>query len=185
MNNRGFSHVGVATNDLDKTREFYEDTLGFTLVAADRLPVAEGGYLRHLIFDIGRDQLLAFLEATGVPQIPRDFDAGINRGLGVPAAFYHFAFEAGSPAALAEKRDALRAKGVKVTDIVEHSWAQSIYFKDPNGLQLEYACLTRNLTEDDAVMQDRPTIQRANLELEIRSSGDLSRVAPVLAARRA
>jgi hypothetical protein len=46
-------------------------------------------------------------------------------------------------------------------------------------------CLTRNLTEDDAVMQDRRTIQRANLELEIRSSGDLSRVAPVLAARRA
>jgi hypothetical protein len=33
--------------------------------------------------------------------VPTEYDAGINRGLGVPAGFYHFAFEAGSPAALA------------------------------------------------------------------------------------
>ena len=25
-----------------------------------------------------------------------EYDTGINRGLGVPASFYHFAFEAGS-----------------------------------------------------------------------------------------
>ena len=91
------------------------------------------------------------------PPIPQDFDAGINRGLGVPAAFYHFALEAGSPAVLAEKRDALRARGVKVTDIVDHGWAQSIYFKDPNGLQLEYSCMTRNLTADAAVMENHRT----------------------------
>jgi hypothetical protein len=53
----------------------------------------------------------------GVPDVPANYDAGINRGLGVPAGFYHFAFEAGSPAGLAEKRDALRAKGVETTDI--------------------------------------------------------------------
>jgi len=84
----------------------------------------------------------------------------INRGLGVPAGFYHFAFEAGSAAALAEKRDELRAKGVETTDIVDHGWAQSIYFKDPNGLSLEYCCMVRNLTEDDARMQERFTIPR-------------------------
>ena len=88
-----------------------------------------------------------------------------HRGLGVPAGFYHFAFEAGSPAALAEKRDELRTKGVEVTDIVNHGWAQSIYFKDPNGLSLEYCCTVRNLTEDDATMQERFTIPRAALEL--------------------
>jgi len=52
-----------------------------------------------------------------VPDVPSRYDAGINRGLGVPASFYHFAFEAGSPAALADKRDELRAKGVEVSDI--------------------------------------------------------------------
>ena len=109
--------------------------------------IEEGGRLRHLFFDVGGDQLVAFLEPQGVPGIPTDYDAGINRGLGVPAGFYHFAFEAGSPAALVQKRDELRAKGIEVTDIVDHQWAQSIYFKDPNGLSLEYCCVVGNRPE--------------------------------------
>jgi len=63
------------------------------------------------------------------------------------------------------RSDELRAKGVETTDIVDHGWAQSIYFKDPNGLSLEYCCVTRNLTEDDATMQERFTIPRGALEL--------------------
>ena len=86
---------------------------------------------------------------------------GINRGLGVPAAFYHFVFEAGSAAALADKHDELRAKGVETTDIVGHGWAKSIYFEDPNGLSLEYCCMVRNLNEDDATI----TIPRGALDL--------------------
>ena len=165
MTHRGFSHIGLSTLDLDKTREFYEGVLGFKPVVADTITIEEGGRLRHLFFDVGGDQLIAFLEPQGVPGIPADYDAGINRGLGVPAGFYHFAFEAGSPAALAQKRDELRAKGVEVTEVVDHGWAQSIYFKDPNGLSLEYCCVVRNLTEDDAMMQERFTIPRGALEL--------------------
>jgi catechol 2,3-dioxygenase-like lactoylglutathione lyase family enzyme len=105
MSHRGFSHVGLSTLDLDKTRAFYEGVLGFKPVAADTIRVEEGGRLRHLFIDAGRDQLIAFLEPRGIPDVPTEFDAGINRGLGVPAAFYHFAFEAGSEAALAAKRD--------------------------------------------------------------------------------
>jgi catechol-2,3-dioxygenase len=77
-------------------------------------------------------------------------DAGINRGLGVPAGFYHFAFEAGSAAALEDKRDELRAKGVEVTDVVDHGLSRSIYFRDPNGLQLEYCCAMRNRSRGGA-----------------------------------
>jgi catechol 2,3-dioxygenase-like lactoylglutathione lyase family enzyme len=165
MSHRGISHIGLSTLDLDKTLEFYQGILGFEPVVADTIQVKEGGSLRHIFFDIGRDQLIAFLEPRDVPDVPAEYDAGINRGLGVPASFYHFAFEAGSAAALADKRDELRAKGVEVTDIVDHGWARSIYFKDPNGLQLEYCCAVRNLTEDDAVMQERFTIPRAALEL--------------------
>ena len=126
MSHRGFSHIGLSTLDLDKTRDFYEGVLGFKPVVSDTITIEKGGRLRHLFFDIGRDQLIAFMEPQGVPDIPADYDAGINRGLGVPAGFYHFAFEAGSAAALAQKRDELRAKGVAVTDIVDHGWAQSI-----------------------------------------------------------
>ena len=110
MSHGGISHIGLSTLDLDKTREFYEEVMGFKPVVADTIKVKEGGYLRHLFFDIGRDQLIAFLEPNGVPDVPAKYDAGINRGLGVPASFYHFAFEAGSPAGLAEKRDAHRGR---------------------------------------------------------------------------
>lgn len=176
MSNKGFSHIGLSTLDLDKTRAFYEGVLGFKPVVADTLRVAEGGRIRHVFFDVGRDQLLAFMEPRDLPGVPADYDAGINRGLGVPAAFYHFAFEAGSEVALAAKRDELRAKGVVVTDIVDHSWARSIYFKDPNGLSLEYCCVVRDLTADDAVMQERGTVPLAALDIDTRTSAELSRV---------
>src|SRR5262245_47082552 len=166
MSYKGFSHIGLATLDLDRTRAFYEGVLGFKAVVADTLRIHEGGRLRHLFFDVGRDQLLAFMEARDVPGVPAQYDAGINRGLGVPAAFYHFAFEAGSEAGLAAKCNQLRQKGVKVSDIVDHGWAKSIYFRDPNGLSLEYCCVTRDLNENDAVMQERGTIPVAALNFD-------------------
>jgi catechol 2,3-dioxygenase-like lactoylglutathione lyase family enzyme len=177
MTHKGFSHIGLSTLDLDKTRAFYEGVLGFKPVVADTITIEEGGHLRHMFFDVGGGQLIAFLEPNGVPGIPVKFDAGINAGLGVPAGFYHFAFEAGSPAALAQKRDELREKGVATTGIVDHGAAQSIYFKDPNGLSLEYCCLVGNLPEPGAPRRSEFTLPRAALELtdtlsKARATGD-------------
>jgi len=155
MSHKGFSHFGLSTLDLDKTRDFYENVLGFKPVRCDIIKVKEGGQIRHIFFDTGHDQLIAFMEARGVPGVPAEYDAGINRGLGVPSMFYHFAFEAGSEAGLEEKRSELLARGVDVTEVVDHDWAKSIYFQDPNGIQLEYCCFTRNLNADDARMQGR------------------------------
>jgi catechol 2,3-dioxygenase-like lactoylglutathione lyase family enzyme len=185
MDHRGFSHVGLSTLDLDKTRGFYEGVLGFKVVVADTITIKEGGRIRHIFFDTGRDQLIAFMEPRGVPDVPIEYDAGINRGLGVPASFYHFAFEAGSEAALSDKRDELRAKGVEVTDIVDHKWAKSIYFKDPNGLSLEYCCVLRNFTEDDATMQERFTVSRAALELDNTTTTEVSEAKSVHGKRKA
>ena len=166
MAHKGFSHVGLSTLDLDGTRDFYENVLGFKPVRCDIIKVKEGGQIRHIFFDTGRDQLIAFMEARGVPGVPAQYDAGINRGLGVPSAFYHFAFEAGSEAGLEEKRNELVAKGIDVTEVVDHDWAKSIYFKDPNGIQLEYCFFTRNLTTNDARMQDRFEISVRRLGLQ-------------------
>jgi len=164
MTNKGFSHIGLSTLDLDATCDFYEGVLGFKPVRCDIVAIREGGRIRHVFFDTGQGQLLAFMEARQVPGIPAHYDTGINRGLGVPHAFYHFAFEAGSEAQLEGKRAELLAKGVDVTEVVDHDWAKSIYFKDPNGVQLEYCCYTRALGEDDARMQVRA-------EISVRGSG--------------
>jgi len=155
MTKKGFSHIGLSTLDLDKTREFYEDILGFKPVRCDTIKIKEGGEIRHIFFDTGRDQLLAFMEAKGVPGVAVEYDAGINRGLGVPNAFYHFAFEAGTESALEQKKEELRSKGIDVSEVVDHDWAKSIYFKDPNGMQMEYCCFTREFTAEDSVMAER------------------------------
>src|SRR6516162_7832774 len=123
MTHQGFSHIGLSTHDLDKTRAFYEGVLGFKPVVANTITIEEGGHLRHMFFD------------------------------------------AGSTAALAHKRDELRTKGVETTDIVDHGWAQSIYFKDPNGISLEYCCLVGNRPDPTALMHSEFTLPRAALEL--------------------
>src|SRR5262245_10018923 len=166
MTNKGFSHIGLSTLDLDRTRDFYENVLGFPAVRCDILKVKEGGQIRHIFFDTGRDQLIAFMEARGVPGVPAEYEAGINRGLGVPNAFYHFACGGRSEAMLREKRHELIARGIEVTDVVDHDWAKSIYFTDPNGIQLEFCCFTRNLNANDARMQPRFEITTARLGLE-------------------
>jgi catechol 2,3-dioxygenase-like lactoylglutathione lyase family enzyme len=162
----GFSHIGLSTLDLDRTREFYEGVLGMPAVRCDTIEIKEGGRIRHIFFDAGEGQLLAFMEPRGVEGIPAEYDAGINRGLGVPDAFYHLAFEVGSAEALEAKRAALIARGVAVSPVVDHGWMKSIYFKDPNGLMLEFACTTRQLGDpDDTKMQVRFRARFADLEL--------------------
>jgi len=152
---KGWSHISLATLDIEKTRAFYEDVLGFKAVRCDIIKVKEGGEIRHVFFDTGQGQLLAFMSPRGVPGAPVEFDGSLNRPLGMPEGVYHFAFEAGSDAELEAKRAELIAKGVKVTPVVDHEWAKSIYFKDPNGLLLEFSYLSREFNEDDGVMQPR------------------------------
>jgi glyoxylase I family protein len=155
MASKGWSHISLATLDMSATRAFYEGVLGFKAVRCDVIKVKEGGEIRHVFFDTGHKQLLAFMEPRGVPGAPVEFDGGLNRPLGMPEGVYHFAFEAGSQADLDAKRAELIAKGVKVTPVVDHEWAKSIYFKDPNGLLLEYSYLTRAFNDDDSIMQAR------------------------------
>jgi len=146
--NQGIHHIGLATHDMERTLEFYEEVLGFPAVVCEMIEMKGGGTVRHAFFDAGGGELLAFMELNDVEGVSSDFDAGINRGLGLPEGMIHFAFEAGSPEALRAKRQELADKGVEITDVVNHDgWCESIYFKDPNPLQLEFCCLTQELGE--------------------------------------
>jgi catechol 2,3-dioxygenase-like lactoylglutathione lyase family enzyme len=155
MSGKGWSHISLATLDMNATRAFYEGVLGFKAVRCDEISVKEGGKIRHVFFDTGQGQLLAFMEPRGVPGAPGEFDGSLNRPLGMPEGVYHFAFEAGTDAELEAKRSELIRKGVRVTPVVDHEWAKSIYFKDPNGVLLEYSYQTRPFNHDDGVMQPR------------------------------
>ena len=97
MTRRGWSHINLVTPNLDRTREFYTGVLGFEEIRCDTIDFEEGGRIRHAFFDTGQNQLLAFAEPHGLPGVPEEFDAGLNRILGMPDGLVHFAFEAGSP----------------------------------------------------------------------------------------
>ena len=73
MNQNGISHFDLSTLDLDKTRKFYEAILEFKAVVADAMKIEEGGYLRHIFFDVANGQLIAFLGPREVADRERSF----------------------------------------------------------------------------------------------------------------
>jgi glyoxylase I family protein len=156
MKGLGFHHVDLGTRDMKATRAFYEGVLGFPLVRADLIEIGDKGRMQHFFFDVGRGQLIGFMSGEDVVGYPADFDPSINKGLGLPPGVYHFAFNADSLETLEAMKTDLEAHGVAVRGPVDHEgWCQSIYFLDPNGLQLECCHLTRPLEADDAVPQVR------------------------------
>ena len=148
--NKGIHHIGIATHDMEQTLAFYEDVLGFPAVVCEMIHPEAGGAIRHAFFDAGGGELFAFMECTDVPGVADDFDAGINRGLGIRGGMYHFAFRVDDEDELVAKQAHLVAKGVEVRGVVDHGWCKSIYFYDPNFLQLEFCCLTGELDESHA-----------------------------------
>ena len=155
MSRMGVHHLGLSTLDIDRTIDFYTNILGWKVAWCDVLEPPEGGRIKHAFMDTGDGTLVAFMCPEKVPGIPQEFKTDISSAQHLPQAFYHFAFEAGSEAGLEQKRQELMGKGIKVTEVVDHDWAKSIYFNDPNGVMLEYCCLTREFNADDGVMQPR------------------------------
>lgn len=154
MTNHGMHHVGLATHDMEATLTFYEQILGFETRVCDLLKPEGGGVIRHAFMDAGNGEMIAFMECNDVPGIDADFDAGINRGLGIAGGVIHFAFAAANEADLQARRADLQSKDVTVTDVVDHGWCKSIYFKDPNHLQLEFCCLSASY-DGEPIVHDR------------------------------
>ena len=161
MAHHGMHHLGLATHDMEATLDFYENILGFETRVCDLLEPESGGMIRHAFMDMGQGEMIAFMECNDVPSIAADFDAGINRGLGISGGVIHFAFKSLDEDDLVARQAELRDKGIKVTDVVDHGWCKSIYFRDPNHLQLEYCVLSGDLTEE--LLVDRQSSGWTNL----------------------
>lgn len=156
LKTRGFNHIDLGTKDMEATRAFYEGVLGFPLVRADLVDIIGKGRMKHFFFDAGDGQLIGFMSGEEVEGYPKEFDSGINRGLGLARGVYHFAFDAETEADLERIKQHLESHGVAVQGPVDHEgWAKSIYFEDPNGLQLEVCHLVRAFVADDAIPQVR------------------------------
>ena len=129
-------HTAYVTKDQAATRAFYEDILGFPLLAtwaeADELFGAERVYC-HTFFGLADGSALAFFQFAN--KADQDlFDPDLT-----PSPFRHIAMkvDAEGQAAIAKR---LEEAGWKPegTYVLEHGHCRSLYTEDPNGMLLEF-----------------------------------------------
>ena len=71
----------------------------------------------------------------------------ISTGLGLPLWVNHLAFKA-DPERIAEVKETMEKAGVPVEMDLDHDWCQSVYFKDPNGILIEFCKDTPGIQPD-------------------------------------
>jgi len=161
---RGVNHLALVCKDMARTVEFYRDVLGMPLIKTLDLPQGMG---QHFFFDIGNGDSLAFFWFPGAPQA----QPGISSPQGLPGlgslmtahgSMNHIAFNV--PAERFDHYvDRLKAKGVALSPVLNHDnspsqvsptmtddvFVRSVYFFDPDGVCLEFACWTMEFDESD------------------------------------
>jgi catechol 2,3-dioxygenase-like lactoylglutathione lyase family enzyme len=162
---RGVNHLALVCKDMARTVGFYRDVLGMPLTKTIDLP---GGMGQHFFFDIGKGDSLAFFWFPEAPDgAPGVSSPAHNVGEGsvttAHGSMNHVAFDV-APEKMEEYRERLLAKGIEVTEIVNHDnspmqvsrdvtddvFIRSMYFFDPDGVLLEFAAWTRDLGPDEA-----------------------------------
>ncbi len=145
----GVNHIALAVKDIEQTHRFYTEAMGFTLVKTEVVP-QKGGFARHVFYSTGssEDGLIAFWDLANVPgsESPR---TDICRDLGLDPMTNHIAFQADDLADIERRKQRWLAFGKDVLEI-DHGWIHSIYTEDPDGIAVEFAVVTRPLTDDDA-----------------------------------
>ena len=163
---RGLNHLALVCSDMARTVDFYTNVLGFPLVKTVDLP---GGRGQHFFFDIdgGKGQTLAFFWFPGAPEsVPGVTHQGFMDSPGGPvsavASMNHVAFDV-APEDIESLRARLKEAGVQVSPVVNHDdselgasremhpgvFVRSIYFRDPDDIQLEFAAWTKVFDESD------------------------------------
>lgn len=153
---RNAHHVAYRCRDAEQTRWFYEDVLGFPMVAAlalDEIPgLNEPTPYLHLFFQMGNGDMVAFFDEPRGAE-PAQFERAHSFDR-------HLAFEAGSEEELLAWQARINAKGVSCLGPVDHGFVKSVYMYDPNGLQVE---ITARTADYDRIMDEELRSARSNL----------------------
>jgi catechol 2,3-dioxygenase-like lactoylglutathione lyase family enzyme len=163
---RGFNHLALVCRDMVQTIAWYENVLGMKLVKTLELPDGRG---QHFFLDMGNGvDGVAFFWFPDAPEGVAGESIQGRDGMSAIGSINHIAFDVPADK-MDEYREKLRAKGVRVTEIINHAnsldgghnpdydastdngdvFIRSMYFRDPNGTMLEFASWTRVLDESD------------------------------------
>ena len=119
-------HVLIAVRDLEASKRFYMEILGFKLLEQE--PEHGGVFLGLGNYGNTLDLFQSTDPDAGLPAEP-----GSLRGIGVR----HVAFAVASESDLEEAYFALSEAGVRIQRALDHESQKSIYFTDPDGNLLE------------------------------------------------
>jgi len=142
-----FHHLAIATRDVKANHEFYTGPMGFTLEKVEIGRSGDSGYAKHLFYDTGNGEMIAFWDFHD-PDLPADWSPAISTGAGLPIWANHIAFAAEDLDDLARRRERLLDHGLDVMEI-DHGWCTSIYVKDPNGIMVEFCTTTGTFSAAD------------------------------------
>ncbi len=127
----GFNHVATVTADLDRLARFYSDVFGGTVTFEME---ARGDHPRMVILDLGGGAALNVIEA------PADGIIGDRGRPGGRGPIDHFGLAVDSLTTLEATRDRLRALGADTGEIQRLGTEWSLFFRDPDGMELEVCC---------------------------------------------
>lgn len=153
-------HTAYVTKDQEATRHFYEDILGFPLLATwsetDELFGAERVYC-HTFFGLADGSALAFF------QFANDEDQKLFDPELAPSPFRHIALKVDA-AGQAELHRRLEEANWEPegTFVLEHGYCRSLYTNDPNGMVLEFTCDVDGYEEinEDRAQDAHKTLKR-------------------------
>ena len=127
----GFNHVATITADLDRVKQFYAAAFGATVTF--EMEAAED-HPRMAIVDLGGGASLNVFE------VPDDTIIGDRRALGGRGPIDHYALAVDSLATLEGLKDRLVGAGAEIGEIQRLGSEWSLFFRDPDGMELEVCC---------------------------------------------
>lgn len=150
---KGVHHSAFRCRDAEETRAFYEDILGLPLKAAlvfeEEPGTARPCPYMHLFFELGDGNYVAFFD---VPDSAHPGKFKMKWGMDL-----HFAMEADSREAMMAFKARLDTAGVPCFGPIDHHFVHSIYFYDPNGVNVEITCRD---PDHDRIMADEAAAAR-------------------------
>ena len=137
---KGLHHSAYRCRDTEQTRAFYEDFLGLPFVEALWIEETKTGRTtktQHTFFQMDDGSCLAFFE---VPDVPFEFKDQHDFDL-------HIALTVERPVLDAMLKKG-QSQGIESRGIADHGFADSIYFRDPNGYVVELCTPKSEFTSD-------------------------------------
>ncbi|MEO7429065.1 MAG: VOC family protein [Acidimicrobiales bacterium] len=128
----GFNHVATLTSDMARTVGFYEEAFGAVVIGE----VAKSDVHPWMkILDLGGGA------ALNVFEVPAEEIIGERRTQGARGAVDHFGLAVDSLATLELTKERLVQAGAQeVGEIQRLGDLRSLFFRDPDGMELEVCC---------------------------------------------